>query len=144
MGEEQRDQRRYPRLAVRRKSKTMGRLNGMGEASILNISLSGALIEHAEFVRLGIILDLVLPLTRGKTKVQCRVIRSAVNRQELQPDGEETLIYQTGVDFLQSTAAYGNGSCAGELDVPRLAEHIGLWVEKSGGFPATSRRKDGR
>lgn len=92
------DRRRYPRGIVG--SATKGRVNGMDEAPILNLSLAGALIEHTEFLRLGTVSYLDLLLLGRKERVRCYVVRSAVQRRELQPDGEEALIYQTGLEFL--------------------------------------------
>ena len=35
--------------------------------------------------------------------LKCRTVRSAVHRVEVQPDGERTLIYHTGLEFLETS-----------------------------------------
>ncbi len=82
---------------------TKGRINGIGEVSVLNLSLGGALIEHAEVIRPDTIHHLVLTLAGRQTRVRCRVIWSAIYRAEVQPDGEQELIFRTGVEFLGSS-----------------------------------------
>ena len=102
MGKEQGDsKRRYPRGVVG--GKTKGRINGIGEVSVLNLSLGGALIEHAEVIRPDTILELVLTLAGRETRLRFRVVWSAIHRAEVQPDGEQELIFRTGVDFLGSS-----------------------------------------
>lgn len=102
MGKEQGDsKRRYPRGVVG--GKTKGRINGIGEVSVLNLSLGGALIEHAEVIRPDTILELVLTLAGRETRLRFRVVWSAIHRAEVQPDGEQELIFRTGLDFLGSS-----------------------------------------
>lgn len=73
----------------------------MHDASLVDISLGGALIEHAQVVRPGTLSSLDLELQGKKLRVKCRVARSIVNRIEGQPDGEQALIYHTGLEFLE-------------------------------------------
>ena len=73
----------------------------MHDASLVDISLGGALIEHAQVVRPGTMSSLDLDLQGKKLRVKCRVARSVVDRIEAQPDGEQALIYHTGLEFLQ-------------------------------------------
>ena len=80
----------------------MGRINGIVEVSVLNLSLGGTLIKHAEVVRPDTIVHLVLILAGRETRLRCRVIWSAIHRAEVQPDGEQELIFMTGLDFLGS------------------------------------------
>lgn len=98
MGEKRRDRRRYPRLVAN--DTTKGRLRGIGETPILNISLQGTQIEHAEIIRPGTVLDLVLPLAGREMRLRCRVVWSAIHRAEMRPDGEQELIFRTGLAFL--------------------------------------------
>lgn len=91
--------RRYFRFVVGGKKK--GRVTGDYEASLLNISLGGAMIEHAEVVvRPGTISLLDLDLQGKRVSLRCRVAWSIVKRPEKQPDGERALIYNTGLEFL--------------------------------------------
>jgi hypothetical protein len=98
MTEKQEIRRRYPRVIVGGKIK--GRVFAMYEASLLNISLGGALIENGDVLCPGAIISLSLDLQGRRANVHCRVIRSAVHGTALQPGGERALIYHTGVEFL--------------------------------------------
>lgn len=49
MGQEYRHTRKHPRFAVEGKIK--GRITGLHDASLVNISLGGVLIEHLQVVR---------------------------------------------------------------------------------------------
>jgi hypothetical protein len=96
--EERGKSRRYPRVVVGTKIK--GQTHGIERGTVLNLSVGGALIEHAKTVRPGIVLHLVLNLRRRETRVRCRVVWSTAHRAEAQPDGQQELIYHTGVEFL--------------------------------------------
>ena len=98
VNKEQLNTRRYPRFNVGGWMK--GRIAPDYEASLWDLSLGGARIEHAEVVRPGSVSYLYLPLLEGGVKLRCRVAWSAVNRPEMQPDGESTVIYHTGLEFL--------------------------------------------
>ena len=102
MGEAQSERRRYPRVNVG--GRTRGRVNAVHDVSLLDISLGGALIEHAQVVQPGIAFDLVLTLVGKKLRLRCRAVRSVVSRSEGQPKGGQKLIYRTGLEFLQPTA----------------------------------------
>ncbi len=95
--QERLERRQYPRGIVG--GRTKGWVNAIDEVSILDVSLGGALIEHTGFVRLESVSYVDLLLRGRKLRVQCRAVRSAVDRLELQPDGEEAVIYHTGVEF---------------------------------------------
>jgi hypothetical protein len=103
MGEAQAERRRHPRVNVG--GKTKGRVNAVDDVSLLDISLGGALIEHAQVVQPGIAFDLVLTLVGQKLKLRCRAVRSVVYRSEVQAKGGQKLIYRTGLEFLQPPAA---------------------------------------
>ncbi len=97
MGKKPPDTRRHPRFTVG--GKTKGRVTADGEASLINISLGGVLIEHSQVVRPGTISSLDLDLQGKRVNFRCRVVRSVVNRAEVQPDGERAMIYHTGLEF---------------------------------------------
>jgi hypothetical protein len=88
-------------------TKIKGQTHGIERGTVLNLSIGGALIEHAKIIRPGTVLDLVLNLRRRDTPVRCRVVWSAAHRAELQRDGEEELIYRTGVEFLRPSVETG-------------------------------------
>jgi hypothetical protein len=58
------------------------------------------LIEHVQVVRPGTTSSLDLELYGKRLSLRCRVARSVVHRTEVQPDGEQTLIYHTGMEFV--------------------------------------------
>lgn len=99
MGEGQRDRRQHPRFTVV-VGKATGRVTAVHDASLVDISFGGVLIEHSQVVRPGTTSSLDLDLEGRRLRLRCRVIRSVVNRIELQPDGEQALIYHTGLEFL--------------------------------------------
>jgi len=93
------DRRRYPRFVIGGRAK--GRVTSVYEASLLDISLGGVLIEHAQIVRPGTLSYLILRLKGREMSLRCRVIRSMVHRLEAASAGERLLIYQTGLEFVE-------------------------------------------
>lgn len=71
------------------------------EASVLNISAGGALIEHSHRIRPGTVLLLSLSVPEQKITLRCRVVRSAEHRYEVLPTGERGHLYRTGLKFLE-------------------------------------------
>lgn len=98
--EERPDRRRYPRLVRQKQSGWKARAH---ESSVLNISLGGALLEHAYIVRPGTISSLVLNVSGRAIELDCRIVRSSVHRLVVQPNGEGEVIYHTGLEFLDSS-----------------------------------------
>ncbi len=93
-------QRRHIRWAV--EEHAVGRITAIYEASLINISLGGALIEHMHLVRPGTISFLTLWIHGQEVNLRCRVVRSVVLRSEVQADGEHELVYRTGLEFLDT------------------------------------------
>lgn len=77
-----------------------GRIASKNEASILDISLGGALVEHSNLVRPGTLSFLTLLLRVQEVNLRCRVVRSAIYRFKTWPTGEQEHLYRTGVEFL--------------------------------------------
>jgi hypothetical protein len=101
MAKAQSERRRHPRVNVG--GGTTGTVNAVHDVALLDISLGGALIEHAQVVQPGIAFDLVLTLPGQKLKPRCRAVRSVVFRSEAQAKGEGKLIYQQVVsDYIRS------------------------------------------
>ena len=98
MAKNQGERRRYPRVTVR--SGTKGLVAALYEASLVNLSLGGGLIEHIDPLRLGSTISLNLDFQGQPLSLECRVIRSAIVGRMLQPDGERALVYHSGVEFL--------------------------------------------
>ncbi len=92
------DRRKHTRFILTEKTK--GRVAVSDEVSLVNISLGGVLIEHAQVVRPGTISDFDLELQGERIRLRSRVVRSVVVRQEVDMDGEAVMIYHTGLEFL--------------------------------------------
>lgn len=97
--EQELGRRKHPRFVA--KGETKGRVAAVSDAVLLNISLGGALIEHAGVVRPGTPSSLELDLHGKRIRLRCRVARSVGNRIEVQPDGEQELVYHTGLQFVE-------------------------------------------
>lgn len=89
--------RKYPRYVVR--TRTEGRLEGIDAAVLVDISLGGVKIEHAQNIRPGTISPFDLLFHGKKIRLLCRVVWSFVVRQEYDLNGEGTMIYHTGLEF---------------------------------------------
>ena len=98
MSKKERERRRFSRVMVG--CKTKGRVTAIYDASLVDISHGGVLIEHVQVVRPGTTSSLDLDLHGKRLSLRCRVARSVVHRTEMQPDGEQTLIYHTGLEFV--------------------------------------------
>ena len=96
--EETLGRRKHARFLVKGGAK--GRVAVVWDAVLLNISLGGALIEHANVVRPGTPSSLELELQGQRIRLRCRVARSVAERIQVQPDGERELVYQTGLQFI--------------------------------------------
>lgn len=91
--------RKHARFVVKGGAK--GRVAVIWDAVLLDISLGGALIEHANVVRPGTPSSLELDLGGKRIRLRCRVARSVADRIEVQSDGERELIYHTGLQFVE-------------------------------------------
>lgn len=98
MVKERAEGRRYPRFIG---GEANARIAAGYEASLLNISLGGALVEHAYLVHPGTVSSLVINVNGRAMKLRCRVVRSAVHRLEVQQDGQGDVIYHSGLEFLE-------------------------------------------
>ncbi len=98
MEQAKRDRRTHVRWVVG--GRAAGRISAIHEATIIDISLGGALIEHTSMVSVGTTSPLILTIHGREVILKCRVVRSAVHRFEVRPDGERELIRRTGVEFL--------------------------------------------
>jgi len=96
------DRRVQPRSVVG--SQLAARINYIYEASVIDISASGAMIEHLHHVRPGTVSFVTLLFHVKPVGLKCRVIRSVVHRYEVRPTGERDLIYRTGFEFVDALA----------------------------------------
>lgn len=131
MPEEYPIKRRFPRFTVL--GKVEGKIVATLEATLVNLSLGGALIEHSSMVRPGSLSQLVLPTGTGDLRIACRVVRSSLSRRESR--GNETVVvYQTGLEFVNPPSdtlaalervlalAHPGGGTSGEITVTLFVE----------------------
>ena len=86
----------------------VGRLGARARATldvnVLDLSRSGARIEHTDLLRPGATYAFELPPALGSLILTARAVHSAVVGTEAIPDGERLLRYQTGLTFVGTTA----------------------------------------
>ena len=124
MGKKGPERRRNPRLVVGGDAEA--RVTAIYETSLVDISVGGALIEHAHIVRPGTMSYLILTLKGRDVSVACRAIRSLVHRPEMDPEGERTLVYRTGLEYVDLS----------DETLRLLDEYILTGMEGSHGPPA--------
>ena len=75
------------------------------DAHLVDISRSGALVEHTDRVRPGEVYRLTFPGEIRKVQVLVRAVRSFVNQLVHMAKGEGQVVYRSGVEFVDG----GNG-----------------------------------
>lgn len=85
--------RKPPRFRI---SGVAAAITTLQEAEVLDLSLSGALVEHQGVLQLGSPCFLQLMAEGERITVQCRVVHSRVSYS----GSDGTLYYQTGLEFL--------------------------------------------
>jgi len=73
------------------------------DARLIDLSQTGARIEHGDLLRPGSICTFQFPPAIGSTVVSTRVVHSAVVGAAPMPDGDSGLRYQSGVAFVNVT-----------------------------------------
>jgi c-di-GMP-binding flagellar brake protein YcgR len=92
------DRRRVARFRIR---SVTGAITTPQEAEVLDLSMTGALVEHQGMLRVNAICFLDLPTSAEPLSIRCRVVHSRVSRRE----AAEGLYYRTGVEFLDLSPA---------------------------------------
>ncbi len=96
------DRRRDLRWGVR--GRPQGRMTPLRKTtyqtvSLVDISMGGALIEHSTQVGPGTLV--FLRMLRGwEAGLMCQVVRSVVDRYDVDPTGRRDLVYRNGLKFL--------------------------------------------
>jgi len=75
------------------------------EVRFVDLSLTGARIEHVSWLLPGSACTLELPPALGSLVLSARVIHSAVMGSEVNPEGYRLVRYQSGLAFVDVTAA---------------------------------------
>jgi len=91
------DRRRAARLRLRLHAPALLQLR---EVSLIDISLSGALVEHTEPVRPGEIYHLSFSVEGQQVQVLARAVRAYASHHVTVAGGERQIVYRTGVEFL--------------------------------------------
>jgi len=100
--DETQERRRAPRIRV------TGRLGARARATLdvrlLDVSATGARIEHYDVLRPGSTYGFEFPAALGSLTVSAKVVHSAVIGTETTPEGERLLRYQSGLALTSMTA----------------------------------------
>jgi hypothetical protein len=88
---------------VRLPERPGGRIRATLSARLLDLSTTGARIEHHNMLRPGFTCTSELPAIMGALILPARVVRSTVVGTEVGPTGERLLQYESGVAFGELT-----------------------------------------
>lgn len=101
--EEERERRLAPRVTVG--GRVLSTLWPAVEATLLNLSSTGACLEHQPltFLRPGSLCELLIRAEPQELRLRARAVWSMVSRQVKQPEGTTELLYRTGLEFLDLT-----------------------------------------
>jgi hypothetical protein len=100
---EVRDRRAVPRMALA--ERPAARVRGMREVRLLDLSLTGAQIEHLDLFRLGAACVLDLPLPFGAPSLPAEVVWCTVVGRKRTRGGESHLVARSGLRFATLTVA---------------------------------------
>ena len=100
--DETQERRRAPRIRV------AGRLGARARATLdvrlLDVSATGARIEHYDVLRPGSTYAFEFPVALGPLTLSAKVVHSAIIGTEKTPEGERLLRYQSGLVFIAMNA----------------------------------------
>jgi len=92
-----RERRRDARVRIREDFPATLQLK---DVKLLDISLSGALVEHMEPVNPGEIYRLCFPVEGQEVQVLARAIRAFASHRVTNATGERRMVYRTGMEFV--------------------------------------------
>jgi DNA-binding response OmpR family regulator len=118
------NRRRAGRVRMRDRSPAQLQLR---EVTLIDISLSGALVEHTEPVRPGEIYRLAFPIEGHQVQVLARAIRAFASHRVTVPGGERQIVYRTGMEFV--------GVEKGSADL--ISAYIDRIVQQGAAIPLT-------
>lgn len=111
------ERRRAARVRLRERAPAQLQLV---EVTLVDISLSGALVEHTEPVRPGEVYRLAFPVEGHQVQVLARAVRAFASHRATGADGKRQVVYRTGMEFV--------GVEKGTLDI--LAAHMDRLVQQ--------------
>ncbi len=94
------ERRRAPRVEVG--GRTQGKIKQVIEASLLNVSTLGALVEHTHPIVIDQRYEVTFHLGPRDVTFQAKAVRSVVSGSQPLPGGKSRLVYQTGLEFLDA------------------------------------------
>ena len=71
------------------------------ETKLIDLSVSGALIEHSIPVRIGSLYRISIPVEGHQIQVSARAVRAYASHFIKGEDGENLVVYRTGMEFVQ-------------------------------------------
>jgi hypothetical protein len=95
------EQRRTPRVRIA--GRLTGRASATIEVQVLDLSATGARVEHGGLLRPGTVCTFELPPALGQVSLSARVVRSAVIGTDKGPGAEQPLRYESGLEFIRVT-----------------------------------------
>lgn len=98
MGEGSEQERRRA-LRIKIKAPVHGQMFAMLEARLVDLSATGALLEHTQPVRPGGACELLIEDGPGDDRLRCRIVRSTLT-QPAEAEARREIRYQTGVEFV--------------------------------------------
>ncbi|MFQ5882435.1 MAG: PilZ domain-containing protein [Candidatus Methylomirabilales bacterium] len=98
MKEECKERRRSPRVVVR--GQVESKLRPEIVTTFIDLSLTGALIEHPSLIRTGDLYELLITTAGRELCLKARAVRTAVHHSGKSKTGELELIYHTGLEFV--------------------------------------------
>jgi len=96
------ERRRTPRIFLQ--EPVWGTIAASVETILVNVSTTGALLEHVQAVRTGQPYILVVPVSPKEVRLRCRVVRTDIHHTRGRGAGKQVLLYRTGVEFLEAPA----------------------------------------
>ena len=91
------DRRRAPRIPLRERSPAQLQLR---DVNLIDLSLSGALVEHVEPIRPGEIYRLSLTAEGQRVQILARAMRVYASHRVTLAGGERQVVYRTGMEFV--------------------------------------------
>ena len=95
------ERRQAPRVAI--EGRVASRVQSLVEATLVNLSQTGALVTLPMLLRPESRCDLLVWVGKRDLRLNARVVRSIVGRATKPAEGLGDLVYHTGLEFLDLT-----------------------------------------
>lgn len=123
--DELKERRRAHRIMIA--GRLGGRARAMLDVRIVDLSTTGARIEHLSLLPPGIPCTLGLPPAIGSLVLSARVVRSVVAGSDQSPGGKRLLRYESGIEFVGITAEQ-QAALASALERLTPAGGVDAWL----------------